>query len=69
MGGLVKPVNKMNAIQAIENLVGLIKVDYEKFNNGNNAAGTRVRKNALKLKEIMSELRKDVSEKKNAKKI
>jgi hypothetical protein len=58
----------MLVIQMIEQLVSEIKVDFEKFNNGNNAAGTRVRTKAQEIKKLMQTIREGVIEKRNSKK-
>ena len=39
--------------------------DVEKFNEGNNAAGTRARKALLEITKLAKEIRKQIQEKKN----
>lgn len=57
----------MNLIEKLEALVAEAKQNAEAFyNKGNKSAGTRLRKNAQDIKNLTAEIRKDVSEKKNA---
>lgn len=57
----------MEFITKLEALVAEAKTNGEAFySKGNGAAGTRLRKNCLDLKNLTAEIRKDVSEKKNA---
>ena len=46
-------------------LIGLSMTDAEKFENGNNAAGTRVRKNMQEIKKLAQSIRAQVSDIKN----
>ena len=58
----------MELFSKVKELVAGIEADAEKFYNSNNgAAGTRVRKAMQDLKVIASDIRKEVTEKKNAK--
>ncbi|MBV2227869.1 MULTISPECIES: histone H1 [Sphingobacterium] len=53
----------------LKELVASIEADAEKFfNNGNSAAGTRVRKGLQEIKTLAQEIRNDVTSKKNEKK-
>lgn len=55
-------------IQPIKELVASAEADAEKFvENGNAAAGTRVRKAMQEAKNLAQDIRKEVTEKKNAK--
>ncbi|HMR19086.1 MAG TPA: histone H1 [Sphingobacterium sp.] len=50
----------------LKDLVTSIEVDAEKFfNNGNSAAGTRVRKGLQEIKTLAQEIRNEVTAKKN----
>jgi hypothetical protein len=58
----------MDKFQKVKDLVDSIHQDAEKFyNGGNGAAGTRVRKGMQDLKNLATEIRKEITEKKNAK--
>lgn len=58
----------MEKFQKVKELVAAIEADADKFyNNGNSAAGTRVRKGMQDLKVLAQEIRTEVTEKKNAK--
>jgi hypothetical protein len=46
-------------------LISLSMTDAEKFENGNNAAGTRVRKNMQEIKKLAQSIRAQVSDIKN----
>lgn len=51
----------------LKDLVASIEVDAEKFfNNGNSAAGTRVRKGLQEIKTLAQEIRNEVTAKKNS---
>ena len=57
----------MNLVEKLEALVEEAKTNGNDFYvKGNKSAGTRLRKNALDIKNLCSEIRKDVSDKKNA---
>ena len=56
----------MNRYQELEALLESLKEDFQKFYEGSNkAAGTRVRKGMLELREKAQEIRKEVQEIKN----
>jgi hypothetical protein len=56
----------MKKFQEIKNLVNSIEADAEKFySNGNNAAGTRVRKAMQDLKNLAQTVRLEVQDMKN----
>jgi len=56
----------MNHYENLKNIIASMEVDVQKFYNGNNAAGTRVRKALQDLKKAAQEMRIDVQEKKKA---
>ncbi|WP_425565260.1 histone H1 [Sphingobacterium kyonggiense] len=63
-----KKNNIMENFQKVKELVASIESDAEKFyNRANNAAGTRLRKGLQELKVLATEIRKDVTERKNSK--
>ena len=45
----------MSTIQALENEIGLLKEEYEKFERGNKSAGTRARKILQNIKRLSQE--------------
>ena len=49
----------------MQNFIGLAMTDAQKFDNGNNAAGTRVRKYMQEIKKIAQSVRAQVSDIKN----
>ena len=56
----------MKNYNKLKDLVASIEADADKFyNNGNSAAGTRVRKGLQDIKTLASEMRKEVTELKN----
>jgi hypothetical protein len=58
----------MEKFAKVKELIASIEADADKFyNKANNAAGTRVRKGMQDLKTLATEIRKEVTEKKNAK--
>jgi hypothetical protein len=58
----------MQKFTALKELIALAEKDAEAFyNKGNNAAGTRLRGAMQKLKVAATEIRKEVTEKKNTK--
>ena len=58
----------MQKFQEVKNLLASLEADVTKFYNHNNCAdGTRVRKAMQDLKVLSTEIRKEISEKKNAK--
>ena len=57
----------MSKISAqIVELIEQFKVEDEKFNSGNNAAGTRARKALMEIKKACDARRKEIQESKNA---
>ena len=58
----------MEKFEKVKQLISNTERDAEKFYNANNAAaGTRVRKAMQELKAMATEIRKEISVKKNAK--
>jgi hypothetical protein len=58
----------MELFSKVKELVAAVEADADKFyNSGNGAAGTRVRKAMQDLKVLASDIRKEVTEKKNSK--
>ncbi len=58
----------MEKFEKVKQLISDIETDAGKFYNSNNsAAGTRVRKTMQDLKVLATEIRKEITEKKNAK--
>jgi len=58
----------MENFKKVQELVASIEADVAKFyENGNSAAGTRVRKGMQDLKNLAQTIRAEVTEKKNAK--
>ncbi len=56
----------MENYNKLKNLVAGIEADADKFyNNGNSAAGTRVRKGLQDIKTLAQEIRNEVTAKKN----
>ncbi|MFD2164531.1 histone H1 [Paradesertivirga mongoliensis] len=59
----------MNNYNKLKDLLASIEGDADKFyNNGNSAAGTRVRKGLQDIKTLASDMRKEVTEIKNKEK-
>ena len=57
----------MENYNKLKDLVASIEADADKFfNNGNSAAGTRVRKGLQEIKTLAQEIRNEVTEKKNS---
>ncbi|MDQ0966841.1 hypothetical protein QFZ20_002244 [Flavobacterium sp. W4I14] len=57
----------MDKFQKVKEVITSIEADVTKFYDGNNAAaGTRVRKAMQDLKVLASDIRKEVTEKKNS---
>lgn len=54
----------MEQITKLKELIVSAEVDAEKFNKGNNAAGTRLRNTMQQLKATAQDVRKAVTEKK-----
>lgn len=58
----------MEKFEKLKELIAGVEADAAKFyENGNNAAGTRVRKGMQDLKNLAQEIRTEVTEKKNSK--
>ena len=55
----------IDKLTQMQNLIGLAMTDAQKFDNGNNAAGTRVRKNMQEIKKLAQSIRAQVSDIKN----
>ncbi|MCY4778165.1 histone H1 [Sphingobacterium sp. UT-1RO-CII-1] len=56
----------MENYNKLKDLVASIEADADKFfNNGNSAAGTRVRKGLQEIKTLAQDIRNDVTAKKN----
>ena len=56
----------MNRFAEIRDLVLALEGDFDKFDKGNQAAGTRVRKGMQDLKNLAQEIRIQVQDAKNA---
>ncbi len=57
----------MSQFNKLNEIVQGLEADFKKFyEQNNNAAGTRVRKGMMELKNLAQEIRKDVQDKKNA---
>lgn len=57
----------MSTFKKLEALITSLEVDFRKFyDEGNKAAGTRVRKGMLDIKNLAQEIRFEVQTKKNA---
>lgn len=58
----------MEKFGKVKDLIASIEADADKFyNKANSAAGTRVRKGMQDLKVLATEIRKEVTDKKNSK--
>lgn len=57
----------MLKFQDLESLIASASEDAKKFEKGNSAAGTRLRKKMQEVKKLAQEIREEVSEVKNAK--
>jgi len=55
----------METLEQIKTLVETLSVDTGKFYGGNKSAGTRARKQAQELKNLLQELRKEILEERN----
>ena len=62
-------MNAQKQIQALLDTLTAALVDAEKFDNGNSAAGTRLRKTAQDTKGALQNMRVYVSEAKTARKV
>ncbi len=59
----------MNRFSELKAIVDGVEADFTKFHDGGvNAAGTRVRKAMLQLRNLANEIRRQVQEEKNSKK-
>lgn len=58
----------LQKVEQIQSLLDQVKVDAEKFEKGNSAAGTRVRKSLQEIKTLSQNLRLQVTEVKNSRK-
>ena len=57
----------MEKFENLKTIIESMSEDVAKFDDkGNKAAGTRVRQNLQQIKNVAQELRKEISEKKNA---
>jgi hypothetical protein len=50
----------METLEKIKEITELLSVDTTKFYGGNKSAGTRARKSAQELKELLQTLRKEI---------
>lgn len=57
----------MNNIEKLKALTATAELEAAKFEKGNKTAGTRLRKVAMEIKKLCSDIRTEVSEKKNEK--
>ncbi len=55
----------METLEQIKTLVETLSVDTGKFYAGNKSAGTRARKEAQELKNLLQDLRKEILEERN----
>lgn len=58
----------MKKYEELKNLVASLEADVIKFGNGNNAAGTRIRKGLQAIKNTAQALRVEIQEVKNTNK-
>ncbi|MES2388455.1 MAG: histone H1 [Bacteroidota bacterium] len=56
----------MNRFVEIRDLVMSLEADFEKFDKGNQAAGTRVRKGMQDLKNLAQDIRIQIQDEKNS---
>jgi hypothetical protein len=61
----IKENTMSRASDQLTNLVAQFQVEDEKFEGGNNAAGTRARKALMEIKKYADARRKEIQEKKN----
>jgi len=54
--------------EGLKGIVAAGEDDYNKFNQGNNAAGTRVRKTLMEIKKYADQMRKEIQEEKDKRK-
>jgi hypothetical protein len=55
----------METLEQIKTMVETLSVDTGKFYAGNKSAGTRARKQAQELKNLLQDLRKEILEERN----
>lgn len=55
----------METLEQIKVLVETLSVDTNKFFSGNKSAGTRARKQAQEIKNLLQDLRKEILEERN----
>lgn len=55
----------METLEKIKTLTEQLTVDTTKFYTGNNAAGTRARKTAQEIKQVMQQLRQEILDERN----
>ena len=55
----------METLEKIKLLTEELSVDVTKFNKGNKSAGTRARKQAQEIKNLLQDLRKEILEERN----
>lgn len=55
----------METLEQIKTMVETLSVDTGKFYAGNKSAGTRARKEAQELKNLLQDLRKEILEERN----
>ena len=58
-------MNIIEILKKMQDVINLAMTDGEKFDKGNNAAGTRVRKHMQELKNMAQDVRVKISEIKN----
>lgn len=58
----------MKKYEALKTIIAGMETDVQKFYNGNNAAGTRVRKHLQDLKKAANDMRGEVQEIRNGRK-
>lgn len=61
-------VSVSSKVDSLKELVDSVATDAEKFDNGNNSAGTRVRKGLQEIKVLCQEIRNAVTEVKESRK-
>ena len=53
-------------LEKLEATIESLKIEYGKFSNGNNSAGTRARKYCQDIKKIVQEIRGEIQSKRNS---
>ncbi|WP_430611512.1 hypothetical protein [Flavobacterium sp. JP2137] len=56
----------MTKVDTLLEMANAAKIEEQKFEKGNKSSGTRLRKFLLEIGKLTKEIRKEVSEKKNA---